>query len=134
MGGRSYVKKPLRSLAILNIKYDDKYCFLWSILAYLHLCNKNHSNSVSNYKQNFNVINTEGFDFADGFKCSDVHKLEKLNISAINVFELNFYQDENKWRHKLIPIEVSKNDSDIVIDLLLYKIQYAPIKKKQMSF
>ena len=110
MDGSSYVKIPLRYSAILTIKKDDKYCFLWSILPYLHLCNTNHSNSVSNYKQNFNEINTEAFDFADGFKCSDVHKLEKLNILAINVFELNFYQDESKWRHKLIPIEVSKND------------------------
>ena len=34
MDGRSYVKIPLRSDAILNIENNDKYCFLWSILAY----------------------------------------------------------------------------------------------------
>ena len=33
MNGRSYVKTPLRSNAILNVENDDKYCFLWSILA-----------------------------------------------------------------------------------------------------
>ena len=27
------------------------------------------------------------------------------------------------------PIEVSKNDSDRVIDFLIYKIHYAPLKK-----
>ena len=30
MDGSSYVKVPLRSSAILNIKNNDKYCFLWS--------------------------------------------------------------------------------------------------------
>ena len=36
--GSSYVKKRLRSSAILNIENDDKYCFLPSFLAYLHPC------------------------------------------------------------------------------------------------
>ena len=36
-----------------------------------------------------------------------------------------FYQDQNKWRHKLMSIEVSKNDSDRVIDLLIHKTRYA---------
>ena len=35
MNGRSYVKIPLRSNTILNIENNDKYCFLWSILACL---------------------------------------------------------------------------------------------------
>ena len=42
---------------------------------------------------------------------------------------MNFYQDQNKWRHKIIPFEVSKNESDRVIDLLIYKNHYALIKK-----
>ena len=42
MNGSYYNKLPLRSNAILNTDNDDKYCFLWSILAYLHPCNKNH--------------------------------------------------------------------------------------------
>ena len=52
-----------------------------------------------------------------------------MNKLSINVFELNFYQDQNTWRHKRIPIEVSKNDSDRVIELLIYKNHYALIKK-----
>ena len=32
--------------------------------------------------------------FINGFKCSDVHKLEKLNNLLLNSFELNFYQDK----------------------------------------
>ena len=42
---------------------------------------------------------------------------------------MNFYQDKDKWKHNLISIEISKNDSDRVIDLLIYKNHYALIKK-----
>ena len=42
---------------------------------------------------------------------------------------MNFYQDQNQWKHKLIPIEISKNNSDRVIDLAIYKNHYVLIKK-----
>ena len=129
LNGSNYVKIPLRSNAILNVENNDKYCFLWSILAYLHPCNNNHPNKVSNYKQYFNQLNIQDFDFTNGFKCSDVHRFNELNNLSINIFELNFYQDQNTWKHKLIPIEVSKNDSDRVIDLAIYKNHYVLIKK-----
>ena len=57
MNGISCVKIPLRSSAILNIDNNDKYCFLWSILAVLHPCNNNHPNRVSNYRQFFKELN-----------------------------------------------------------------------------
>ena len=122
MIGSNLVKIPLRLNAILNVENNDKYCFLWSILAYLH------PDKVSNYKQYFNELNISGFDFTNGFKCSDVHKFIQLNNLSVNIFELNFYQDQNKWKHKLIPIEVSKNESDKVIDLMIYKNHYALLK------
>ena len=42
---------------------------------------------------------------------------------------MNFYQEQNQWKHKLIPIEISKNNSDRVIDLAIYKNHYVLIKK-----
>ena len=42
---------------------------------------------------------------------------------------MNFYQDGDKWKHNLIPIEISKNDSDKVVDLLIYRNHYVLIKK-----
>ena len=108
MNGSSYVKTPLRTNAILNIDNKDKYCFIWSTLASLHSCNNNHPNRVPNYKQYFNELNINGFDFSKGFKCSDIHKFFELNNLSVNFFELIFYQDQNKWRHKLIPIELVK--------------------------
>ena len=97
LDGPSYVKIPLRSNALINIKNDDKYCFIWSILARLHPCENDHPKRVSNYKQCFNDININGFDFTNGFKCSDVHEFEKSNKLSIKVSELNFYQDKDKW-------------------------------------
>ena len=129
LNGSSYVKIPLRSNALINIKNNDKYCFIWSILASLHPCKNDHPNRVSNYIQLFFELNFQNFAFKNGFKCSDVHKFIELNNLSVNIFELNFYQDENKWKHNLIPIEISKNKSDRVVDLIIYKNHYALIQK-----
>ena len=129
LNGSSYVKIPLGSNALLNIENNDKYCFIWSILARLHPCENDHPNRVSNYIQYFNELNFQNFDFTNGFKCSDVHKFNELNKLSANIFELNFYQHKNKWKHNLIPFEISKNKSDRVVDLLIYKNHYALIKK-----
>ena len=63
----SYVKIPLRTSAILNIQNNDKYCFIWSILASHHPCENDHPNRVNNYVQHFNELNFQGFDFTNGF-------------------------------------------------------------------
>ena len=127
--GSSYVKYALGSNALINKKINDKYCFIWSMLDSLYPCDIDHPNRVSNYKKNFDELNIDGFDFSNGFKCSDVQKFENLNILSTNIFEIKSYQDKNKWKQNLIPIEISKNDSDRVIDLLIYKNRNALIKK-----
>ena len=129
LNSTSYVKIPLRSNAILNVQNNDKYCFVWSILASLYPCENTHPSRVNNYIQYFNELNFQSFDFTNGFKCSDVHRFNELNNLSVNIYELNFYLDGDKWKHNLIPIEISKNESDNVIDLLIYKNHYALIKK-----
>ena len=94
MNGSNYIKIPFRSNAVLNIENNDKYCFLWSTLASLYPCNNNHPNRVLNYKQYFSELNIQGFDFGRGFRCCDVHKFNELNNLSVNLFELNFYQDQ----------------------------------------
>ena len=96
LNGTSYVKIPLRTSAILNVQNNDKYCFIWSILASLHPCENNYPNRVNNYVQYFNELNFQGFDFTNGFKCSDVHKFNEINNLSVNIYELNFYQDGDK--------------------------------------
>ena len=83
---------------------------------------------VSNYKQYYNKFNIKGFDFSNGFKCSDVHRFNELNNSSVNIFEINYYQNQNKCRHKLIPFENSKIKSDRVFDLGIYKNHYNLIR------
>ena len=113
----------------MNFENIDKYCFIWSILASLHPCNKNPCNRVSNYKLYSEYLNINAFDFTNGFKCSDVHKINEIINFSLNIFEINFHQDQNKWKHKLIPVEISKNESDRVIGLAIYKTLYILIKK-----
>ena len=95
MNGSSYVKVPLRSSAILQIETDDKVCFLCSTFASLHPCKNSHPNRVSYYRQYLFELNIQAFDFTNGFKCSDVHKFEKVNNLSKNKFHLGFCPDEN---------------------------------------
>ena len=135
----NYVKIPIRSNAILNIQNDDKYCFIWSILAYIYPSYSNPQR-VSNYKHHFDKLNIQGFDFSNGFRACDVHKFNKLNNLSINIFELKFYEEDKIWKHKLIPLEISENknadyaQSDYEIDLLIYKNHYVLIKKLTCIF
>ena len=99
LNGTSHVKTPLRSNAILNVQNNDKYCFIWSILASIHPCENSHPSRVNNYSQYFNELNLQNFDFTYGFKCSDVHRFNELNNLSVNIYELNFYQDGDKWKH-----------------------------------
>ena len=118
-----------RSSSLSKNKNYDECCFLWSILAKLHPCNNDHPNRVSNYRQNFNALNIECFDFSKGFKCNDVQTFEKVSILFINIFELNYYLDQIEGKHKLFPIEVSRNETDRVVDLQIYRTHYVLIKK-----
>ena len=117
MKASSHVIIPLRSNAILNIESSDEYCFLWSKSANLHPCKNDHLNIVSSYRKYFDELNIGGFDFSIGFKCNDGHIFENINNLSMKMFELIFYQDQNKWKHNLIPVEICKNDSDTVVDL-----------------
>ena len=108
--------------------------FFWSLLASLHPCNNNHPNRVSTYKQYFDELNINGFNFGKGFKCIGVHKFNDMKKLSFNIFEVTFYQDQDNWRHKLIPIEISKNTSDRVIDLGIYKNRFILIKKLDVFF
>ena len=80
-------------------------------------------------KKYFEELNIQGFDFTNGFEISDYQKFEKTNNSSKSIFEVNFYQIQNIWRHEIIPLEVSDNDSDRVVDLLIYKKNFVLIEK-----
>ena len=59
-----------------------------------------------------------------------MHRFEKLNNLSIKIYELKFYQDGDKWKHNLIPIEISKNESDKLLTYYsIKKNNYALIKE-----
>ena len=58
-----------------------------------------------------------------------MHRFEKVIDLSINIFELNFYEDQNKWKLKPISIELSKNETDRIVDLVIYKNHYVLNKK-----
>ena len=122
------MKIPLRSSVIFNIKTDDKHFLFWSIIASLHPREKSRPNRVIIHRQYFNELNIEGTDFTNGFKRSDVHKLEKLNDLSINMLELTFHQDQNRRKHKLSPIESRNYFSDKVNDIIIYENQFVVIE------
>ena len=62
LNGTSFIKIPLRSSAILNIQNNDRYCFIWSILASLHPFENTHPSRVNNYIQYFSELNFQNSD------------------------------------------------------------------------
>ena len=70
---------------------------------------------IQKYRNELNIV---WFHFSNGFERSDVDRCEKLDNLSITLIELNFYHEGIKWKHKRIPIEISRNNSDRAIDLM----------------
>jgi len=84
--GSTYTKSPKQLIdkrAVLNIKNDDEYCFLYCIAAHLHYVKKNAERSKQ-YRQYFKELIYEGLSFP--LKVCDVAKFECMNPDiAVNV-------------------------------------------------
>ena len=67
----------------MNFENYDKYWFIWSKIAKPHPIpdpKNGHAVRVSKNRQYFDEINSENFDFTNGFNYSDAHKLESIDI------------------------------------------------------
>ena len=102
--------------SIINIKNNDQYCFVWSILAYLFPANE-HKHRVSNYTCFINKLNMQGIEMP--MHINQIPKFEKQNGLCINVFELE--------SNTLSPVYINKNYSSQQIDLLLYNNHFCLI-------
>lgn len=101
--------------AVLNIKNDDQYCFLWSIVAALHPANGN-KNRTSAYPHFSTVLKFDDIDFP--MKLKDINKFEKMNNLSINVYGL-----ENDRKNDIAPFYLSKNElSEKTIHLFLTRV------------
>jgi len=101
--------------AVVNIKNDDNYCFLYSILAGIRIDTKKHPNHVAQYNRRLLELNYDGLDFPLEFQ--DVPKFEKLNLNiSVNVFLYTIL----KPKDGLYPLYVTKHrDRTHHVNLLL---------------
>ena len=76
-----YTKTLSRISAALKIQNDDKYCFIWSTLAYFHPIadsGNGHLTRVSNYRQDCNESNLQVFKFL----------ISQMDLSAVMIINL----------------------------------------------
>lgn len=108
--GSSFVDLPLllkKKKACINIKNNDKHCFLWSIVASLYPA-KTNRDRVTSYPHFEDVLNTEGLSFPVSFTYIKTFECNNPTIS-INVYSLNknknivgpIYRSEFKNRRRI---------------------------------
>ena len=88
INGSYYVKNPVRSSTISTIENDDKYYFLWSILASVHSSKIIILIEYQVKDYFFDQSTYQNFDFSDRFNCSDFHINEKKNNLSIKSSEI----------------------------------------------
>lgn len=128
--GSSYLELPesiLKRKAIINIKNNDPYCFLWSLTACIHSLNGNevhHSDRTSSYPHFENIFKYKDFKFP--MTLSQIRKFEKVNdFLSINVFGLK----ENSIIGPLYKCqEEKKNHCNLLLIQKGEKFHYAWIK------
>jgi hypothetical protein len=105
IGGGTFIKTPDRLKAkksLLNIKNEDNRCFMWSILAQLHLPENTHRSRVKQYEQFENELDMTGVSYP--VKLSQISRVEAQNSLSINVFGW----DEDDKGHGFFPIRISE--------------------------
>lgn len=109
--GISYNKQ-----GILNIRNQDNKCFIWPILAHIHL-NSKHKSRVALYRQFEHELNTEGINFPMTIEFID--RFEQLNLAvSVNVFgfgdkevhPLRLLKEKNSLHH--VNLLLLTNDDD----------------------
>lgn len=95
---------------VLNIQNNDMYCFLWSIVAFLHPCPEGkRPNRTSSYPHFSRVLKYDNIQFPLALK--DISKFENMNNLTINVYTFD--------KKTIIPIHLSKSNSLTIINLLM---------------
>ncbi|XP_014299051.2 uncharacterized protein LOC106693934 [Microplitis demolitor] len=73
--------------AVLNIENFDEYCFLWSVVAAIHLPNTGHPERTSAYPHYSAVLEYTGIKFPMTLK--QIPQFERLNDLTIKVYDLS---------------------------------------------
>ncbi|KAB0804470.1 hypothetical protein PPYR_01440 [Photinus pyralis] len=111
-GFSTYIKMPsfiLAKKAVVNVRNNDKFCFLWSIVAALNPVTK-HVDRVSSYPHFDDILKRESIQFP--IKITDIKKFEQLNHLSINLYCV--------VKKKVLPFMLSgKTDGRKTVNLLV---------------
>lgn len=112
-GASTFVEMPQfiqNTKSVINIKNNDEFCFLWSIVCALYPSSKDKNpNRTSSYPHFSQVLEYDGINFPIALK--SIPKFEKLNDIAINVFTIQ--------KKTIVPVCLSKTDFHTRINLLM---------------
>ena len=99
--GNAILPKKIRDKkACINVKSNDKRCFLWNVIAGIHPSIDRHVDRVCNYKEHEHKFNVSGLDFP--MQLNKVEKFEELNDVSVSVYG---YDDE---KETVFPLRVSR--------------------------
>lgn len=116
-GNSTYVDLPQfikNTKGVINIKNNDEYCFLWSIVSALHPTNNTHPDRVTSYPHFSQILKYENINFP--FNLKDLSKFEIMNNLSINIFIYS--------KSEVLPLCLSKHDFSPRINLLMVPCEY----------
>lgn len=115
-GISTYIDLPTfvkNTKSVINIKNNDEFCFLWSIICALFpAASHKNSSKVSSYPHFRNNLKYDGIKFP--IRLKDIPKFEIMNNLSVNVFTI--------FKKEVLPICLSKNNFKIRINLLIISI------------
>lgn len=105
--------------AVVNIRNNDPYCFLWAITAALFPTD-NNSTETSSYPHISSILRYDGLKFP--ISLDNISKFEKLNNLSINVYGAD--RDEGKRNCEIVPVYLSRHKSNKpIIHLLAVEVE-----------
>ena len=103
-----------RTKSVINIKNNDVFCFLYSIMAALYPVSEGRNPyRISSYPDFRQKLNFKNIDFPIALK--DIPKFEVMNSLTINIFTIL----NDKKKQEIVPLILSKSNFTPRINLLM---------------
>ena len=122
--GSSYIEMPtylLNKKAIINVKNNDEYCFLWAISSALIKVEK-HAERTSNYTEKFNELKEQTNSLSFPLKICDIPKFRKLTGINVNVFSWDTIDNKPNIEYICKDIKTIDERSNIINLMLIEKM------------
>ena len=122
--GTSFVELPAfikNKKAVVNIKNDDRLCFIYSILAHKLKVKKN-AERVKQYKDKLDLLKFKHEQYENGVEVNSnkILHFEKANEMCVNIYGL--------IDNEISPLRLSKMEYEDIVNLFYYEGHYTYIK------